>query len=73
MTVQEKKARDIIHRTSDSKLLALWDTTEATEISIELAMVRKWLMEEMEQRWPEAFNAWMESESFTDDIRDYLN
>ena len=56
------KTPDHIKNASTKKLLELWDLTENMKHSQELAIVRGWLMDELEARDPEGFDAWMDSE-----------
>jgi len=56
------KAPDQIKNFSTKKLLELWDITESMEISPDLAVVRGWLMDELETRDPAGFDDWMDSE-----------
>lgn len=63
MTPQEKKARDLIRRSSNAKLIALWEIADSKKhMTLELSMVRGWLMDEIEARWPDAFWTWVESD-----------
>lgn len=56
------KPPDHIKSASTKKLLELWGLTESMKPSQELAVVRGWLMDELEARDPEGFEAWMDSE-----------
>lgn len=56
------KTPDHIKSASTKKLLELWGLTESMKPSQELAVVRGWLMDELEARDPEGFEAWMDSE-----------
>ena len=57
----KSKAPAHIKNASTKKLLELWDLTENMKHSQELAIVRGWLMDELEARDPEGFNAWLDS------------
>ena len=56
------KTPDHIKSASTKKLLELWGLTESMKPSQELAVVRGWLMDELEARDPEGIEAWMDSE-----------
>lgn len=48
-------------------LVDLWEATEAADVTPELPIVRGWLMDELERRNPDGFNAWLEQEDPEDD------
>jgi hypothetical protein len=62
MTNAEKKARAMVARLSTAELVNQFELTETMQISIETAMVRGWIMDELEKRNPEAFDAWIDSD-----------
>ena len=55
------KTPDHIKKASTKKLLELWSLTESMKHSQELAIVRGWLMDELEARDPEGFDRWMDN------------
>ncbi len=61
-----------IKNASTKKLLELWDLTESMKHSQELAIVRGWLMDEMEAHDPEGFEAWMDSEDPKAEPKDFI-
>lgn len=56
----EKNARAMLSRLSIEQLIKEFDMTEAIPISLELSMVRGWIMDELEKRNPEAFDKWLD-------------
>ena len=56
----EKNARAMLSRLSVEQLIKEFDMTEAIPISLELSMVRGWIMDELEKRNPEAFDKWLD-------------
>lgn len=44
-------------------LVGLWEQTNAAPFSLDLATVRGWLMDELERRDPDGFNAWLEQDT----------
>ena len=62
MTNAEKKARAKVAKLSTAELVTQFELTEKMQISVEVAMVRGWLMDELEKRNPEAFDAWIDSD-----------
>lgn len=56
----EKNARTMLSRLSTEQLIKEFDMTEAIPISLELSMVRGWIMDELEKRNPEAFDKWLD-------------
>lgn len=53
-------------------LLEIWSQSEKMQMSLELADVRGWLMDELENRDPEAFDAWIENITANDDPKTYF-
>ena len=62
MTNAEKKARAMVEKLNTAELVNQFELTEKMPISIEVAMVRGWIMDELEKRNPEAFDAWIDSD-----------
>lgn len=56
----EKNARAMLSRLSAEQLIKEFDMTEDVPISLELSMVRGWIMDELEKRNPEAFGKWLD-------------
>lgn len=56
----------MIRNASLTDLLNLWDETERASYTAELPTVRGWLMDELHDRNPQAFTAWMENENYDD-------
>lgn len=66
------KTPDHIKNASTKKLLELWDLTKSMKHSQELAIVRGWLMDELEARDPEGFDRWIDSEDPNADPKDFI-
>lgn len=60
MTNAEMKARALIKKQSMEKIIEQYELTEKMEMSLELARVRGWLADEMEERNPEAYDRWLD-------------
>lgn len=56
----EKNAKDMLSRLSVEQLIKEFDMTEDIPISLELSMVRGWIMDELGKRNPEAFDKWLD-------------
>lgn len=61
-----------VKNASTPKLLELWQLTETVKYSAELAIVRGWLMDEMETRDPEGFDRWVGCEDPNADPKDFI-
>lgn len=61
-----------ITNASTEKLLELWELTASRKPSVELAIVRGWLMDELEIRDRKGFNAWLEDNALDADLRKYM-
>lgn len=62
MTNAERKARALIAARKTSDLVADFELTDKLEMSVEVAMTRGWLMDELEKRDSVAFEAWVDSD-----------
>lgn len=56
-----QKARRMLEGRSMSQLLNDWDTLDAMPISEEVAIGRGWIMDELERRDANAFDAWIDA------------
>lgn len=72
MTKQEQKARGMISNLTLPELLDEWELTNKMKVSVECAMVRGWLMDELESRNPKAFDEWLEDEAEDTELRYYM-
>lgn len=66
MTAAEIKARNMIKEKSTEQLLDLWMMIRDT-VSVDAAMVRGWLMDELEARNPEGFDRWLDTDECKDE------
>lgn len=72
MTKQEQKAREMLANSTLGDLLDEWELTSDMN-DPEIATVRGWLMDELESRNPEAFNAWLDQDAPEDNqLREYM-
>ena len=62
MTVMEEIAMLKLRTRATKQLLRDWDATDKMQITPELAMVRAWIMDELEVRYPEEMNRYYESD-----------
>lgn len=57
---------------TDDQLLTTWESTEHLE-DPQCPTIRGWLMEEIEQRYPVEFNAWLDQDAPEDrQLRKYI-
>ena len=61
----DRKARKMIHARPTIQLIADFELTDLLPTTMEVITLRGWIMDELEARNYEAFNAWIESESDT--------
>lgn len=72
MTKQEQTAREMLANSTLGDLLDEWELTSDMN-DPEIATVRGWLMDELESRNPEAFNAWLDQDALEDNqLREYM-
>ena len=71
MTALEKRAKNLIAGLTTSQLLDQWES--ASDIADpNIPTVRGWLMDELEKRFPEQFDAWMDSDCRDEDLRKFI-
>lgn len=66
------KAQTMIRKSSTKQLLMVWEMT-TTSNDENIPMVRGWLMDELERRDPEGFNAWLDGDTEDDELKNYIN
>lgn len=72
MTEQEKAAREMLSNATLGDLLDEWELTSNVD-DPSIPTVRGWLMDELESRNSEAFNAWLDQEAPEDEqLRDFM-
>lgn len=57
---------------STAQLLDLWELTTNNPNEY-IPVVRGWLMDELESRYPEAFDKWMDGDAEDADLRKYID
>ena len=72
MTAIERTARKMIAKLTLEELINEWEkTTDITDENI--YTVRGWLMDELENRNPEGFEKWLDSENCEDgELKNYM-
>ena len=72
MNKPEMMARETLKNSSLKKLLDLWELTDTLK-GPQVPTVRGWLMDEIERRNPDGFDAWLDQDSPEDqDLRRYV-
>lgn len=66
MSAPEKKARALLAVMPLADLIDQFELTADAPITIELATVRGWLMDEIQSRCPESFDKWLDSDAGDD-------
>lgn len=73
MTAQEATARKMIAEQTTEYLLNQWEATTTNRDPF-IPTVRGWLMDELQSRYPEAYDKWLDSEVCEDAaLREYIN
>lgn len=71
MSNAEKKAIEMISKQTTEQLLAQWEITN--ELNDEtIPMVRGWLMNELEKRYPEQFEKFIDDYAEDTELRKYI-
>lgn len=71
MTALEKRAKNLIAGLTTSQLLDQWESTSDIA-DPNIPTVRGWLMDELEKRFPEQFDAWMDSDCRDEELRKFV-
>ena len=71
MPALEKRAKNLIAGLTTSQLLDQWESTSDIA-DPNIPTVRGWLMDELEKRFPEQFDAWMDSDCRDEDLRKFI-
>lgn len=73
MTATEKIAIAKIAALTDDQLFAAWEITEKYDKENWAAqtMLRGWCMDEIEKRYPEGFDEWLDSNALDSELRHY--
>ena len=64
---KQTAALDLLRSRSNADLLAIWEDTEHQVTTQETYVIRRWVMEIMQERDPDGFDAWMDNEDYTND------
>lgn len=67
----EQRARNLIGSLTTAQLLDQWEMT-TTMTDPNTSTLRGWLMDELEKRFPEQFDAWMDSDCRDEDLRNFI-
>lgn len=68
----EERAKAMISKLPLDELLTQWELTSVIKDE-NIPTVRGWLMDELEKRNPDGFNAWLESDLAEDnELRNYM-
>lgn len=71
MTKAEERARRMIAGLSTERLLEQWElTTDNNDENI--YTIRGWLMDEIERRYPETFEKWLDEDAEDENLRKYI-
>lgn len=62
---------DILKQRTTRQLLDLWEMT-TTNNDPNIPTVRGWIMDELSSRFPEAFDAWLDSDTNDTMLREYV-
>jgi len=71
MTALEKRAKNLIAGLTTSQLLDQWESTSDIA-DPNIPTVRGWLMDELEKRFPEQFDVWMDSDCRDEELRKFI-
>lgn len=72
MKYEKTVAPAYIRDASTERLLELWELTAKQKPSQEIAIVRGWMMDELERRDRKGFNAWLDDDRPDEDLRKYM-
>ena len=70
-SVSEQKAINLVATLSTAQLLDQWEATSAMT-DLEAPILRGWFMDELEKRFPDQFDKWLDSECRDEELRKFI-
>mgnify|MGYP007046739609 CR=1 FL=1 len=70
-TEAEQKAINMVAALSTEQLLDQWEATSAMT-DLEAPILRGWFMDELEKRFPDQFDKWLDSECRDEELRSFI-
>lgn len=70
-SVSEQKAINLVATLSTAQLLDQWEATSAMT-DLEAPILRGWFMDELEKRFPDQFDKWLDSDCRDEDLRKFI-
>ena len=70
-TEAEQKARNLVGSLTTEQLLDQWEATSAMT-DLEAPILRGWFMDELEKRFPDQFDKWLDSECRDEELRKFI-
>ncbi len=67
----EQQARNLVAAQKTSQLLDQWEMTSSMDDPY-ISTIRGWLMDELEKRFPEQFDKWLDSECRDEELRNFI-
>lgn len=67
----EQRARNLIESLATSQLLDQWEMT-TTMTDPNTSTLRGWFMDELEKRFPDQFDKWLDSDCRDEDLRKFI-
>lgn len=71
MTAPEKRARNLVRSLTTAQLLDQWEAT-TTMTDLNTPTLRGWFMDELEKRFPDQFDKWLDSDCIDEDLRKFI-
>ena len=66
------KHQELISKRTNEELIRDWIILDTLAIDSKVVTVRGWLMDEIEKRWPEEFDKWIDNCDKDDNIENYI-
>ena len=70
-SVSEQKAINLVATLSTAQLLDQWEAISAIT-DLEAPILRGWFMDELEKRFPDQFDKWLDSECRDEELRKFI-
>lgn len=67
----EKRARNLVRSLKTAQLLDQWEAT-TTMTDLNTPTLRGWFMDELEKRFPDQFDKWLDSDCRDEDLRKFI-
>jgi hypothetical protein len=67
-----KNINTVLKNATNEELVEIWLELDKQEVTPEIAMVRDWVMDELQKKFPKAYDKWLDNCENDDNFANYL-